>query len=37
MAYDLETAKKRLNITGSDQDAEIQNALDTGMAVAENY
>lgn len=37
MSYDLETAKKRLNITGSGQDAEIQNALDTGMAVAENY
>ena len=37
MAFDLETAKNRLNITDASKDDEIQLALDTALSVAENY
>ena len=35
--FDLATAKTRLNITGTTQDAELQVALDTALAIAEGY
>ena len=35
--FDLATAKTRLNITGTTQDAELQMALDTALALAETY
>lgn len=35
--YDLATAKTRLNITGTTQDVELQVALDTALALAEQY
>ena len=37
MAFDLETAKNRLNITDASKDDEIQLAIDTSLSVAENY
>ena len=37
MAYDLATAKARLNIVGATQDAALQACLDTALAVAEKY
>ena len=37
MAYDLATAKARLNITGATQDAALQACLDTALAIAEKY
>ena len=37
MAFDLETAKNRLNITDASKDDEVQLALDTALSVAENY
>ena len=35
--FDLSTAKTRLSITGTTQDAELQVALDTALAFAEQY
>ena len=35
--FDLSTAKTRLNITGTAQDAELQVALDAALAIAEGY
>ena len=35
--FDLTTAKTRLNITGTTQDAELQGALDAALAIAEGY
>jgi hypothetical protein len=37
MAFDLTTAKTRLAITGTAQDAEIQGALAAALALAETY
>ena len=37
MAWDLTTAKTRLGIVGATQDAQVQAALDTAVAIAENY
>ena len=37
MSFDLATAKTRLNITGTTQDAEIQAALNASLAIAEAY
>jgi hypothetical protein len=37
MAWDLATAKARLNIVGATQDTQVQAALDTAVAIAENY
>ena len=37
MSFDLETAKNRLNITDASKDDEIKLAIDTSLAVAENY
>jgi hypothetical protein len=35
--FDLETAKKRLGITGSDQDIQVQMALDASLMIAQRY
>ena len=35
--FDLNTAKTRLNITGTTQDAALQVALDAALAIAEGY
>lgn len=37
MSYDLATAKTRLGITGTAQDAMIQSTLDGSVAIAERY
>jgi hypothetical protein len=37
MAWDLATAKAWLGITGTDQDAEVQAAMDAVMLIAERY
>lgn len=35
--FDLETAKKRLGITGNEQDTQLQAALDSSLMVAQRY